>query len=189
MIGKKIKELSKHTTSYTKKQKELRDYLKEIYGTADEYSIQDILERKAVLQSKLDSENSILMTTGLAVIVWLALEAFKLSILYYEDLATLQTFWATVIAAFLAVIACAVVSCFMGRVDTKYRKYNLTDFELRIIDAILEEKFHYQDTITDIVNTRFKQQTAPSNGNKESTPCIEEEPPAIEEAQEDEAKV
>ena len=175
--------------SYTKKQEELRGCLKEIYGTADEYSIQDIVKRKAYLQSRLDSENSIMMTTGLAIIVWLALEAFKLSVLYYEDLATSQTFWATLIAAFLAVISCAIVSCFMGRVDTTYLNYNLIDFELRIIDAILEEKFHYQDAITDIVNTRFNKQTVPSNGNKESIPCTEEESPATEEAQKDEAKV
>lgn len=154
---KTLKGLKKRANTYTEEQKQLQVCLKKIYGDMSNYSVEDIIKRKAYLESKLDSENSILENTGLAIFVWLALEGGKQCLLA----ALTKSFdWSqlvvTVLAPFLALIFCIPIVISFGRVDTKYRKYNLIDFELKIINKILETEYNYDVIVEDILISRCR---------------------------------
>ena len=152
-INRKLKYIHDSDMSYKKKQYELKRFLKEIYK---KYDVEDVVERKLYLQSKLDSQNSIFGTIALAIIVWLALEAVKLVVTYFlTDSGSVADLLPVVIAPFFAMLIGYAVSHWLGRHDTKYRKYNLIDFELDIINEVLEKNFHYRKTIQNIINTRF----------------------------------
>lgn len=167
-INRKLRNIDRSDKTYKDKQKELLSFLKQIYGNSGEYSIQDIVHRKAYLQSKLDSQNSVFAAAGSAVVTWLILEVFT-------NTASIANVVVSFVAAVFAVIFYDPVSRFLGRVDTKYRKYNLIDFELSIINDILDNEYPYENARKEIINTRFhKTEPEPSSDtgsdpNKEKT--------------------
>lgn len=175
-INRKLRNIDRSDKTYKEKQKELLSFLKQIYGNSGEYSIQDIVHRKAYLQSKLDSQNSVFVAAGLAIITWLILEIF-IQIFQYasSDIASPPNIAAHGSAAVIAVLLFWGFSRFLGRVDTKYRKYNLIDFELSIINDILDNEYPYENARKEIINTRFhKTEPEPSSDtgsdpNKEKT--------------------
>lgn len=176
-IYKKLKELDRSTATDMKKQDDLKKFLQDIYGTPGELSVQDMIDRKVYLQSMLDSQNYILSTIGLAIIVWLALEGGKQLGLSLVGNSSFHDFFAILIAPFWALLICWPASHWLARTDTKYRKYNLIDFELEIIDSILEKELHYEQIKDDIIKSRFQQtmtlleekEAAMLPGGKEST--------------------
>lgn len=153
-INRRLKYIHDSDISYEKKQDELQGFLVEIYK---KYDIQAIIKRKLYLQSKLDTQNSIWVNTGLAIIVWLALELMKkVAVFFLTDSSEMTDFLPVVITSFSAMLFCDFISHKLGRHDTKYRKYDLIDFELKIINEIIENNFHYNRITQDIINDRFK---------------------------------
>lgn len=169
-IGKKLKEIDRSDATYTQKQESLKKLLSDIYSNAENVSLQDIIKRKAYLQSRLDSQNTILGTSGLAIIVWLVLEGGRaLGLCFFEDYSnSFSQIIPILIAPFWALLVCWPISHWLGRVDTKYREYNLIDFELDIINAILEEHLHYKQAVNDIIKSRCKIAATPKDQNDET---------------------
>lgn len=156
-IHKKLKKIEKDANTYAERQEQLRVCLKKIYGDMSNYSVEDIIERKAYLESKLDSENSIFANAGTAIFTWLALEGGK----QFCFAATTGDYrfanlFLVIIPPFLAVIPMKGIAIYMGKTDTKYRKYNLIDFELRIINEILEKEYNYNGIVEDILISRCR---------------------------------
>lgn len=151
IVNKKLKKIQKKRYSYTEKQEQLKICLTKIYSDSNAYSIQDIIQRKIYLQTKLDNQNSTKGNMGLAIIVWLALEGSKQLLLVYTTVNfDRNSFFITMMVPFFALGFCSCSSYYLGRVDRNYRTYNLIDFELSIINSILEKHFHYLKTIDDI---------------------------------------
>ena len=156
-IHKKLKKIEKDANTYAERQEQLRVCLKKIYGDMSSYSVEDIIRRKAYLESKLDSENSILANEGMAIFTWLALEGGKQCLLAASTKSfDWSQFFFTMLTPFLALIPCKPIAVYLGKVDTKYRKYNLIDFELKIINRILEKEYNYDGIVDDILISRCR---------------------------------
>lgn len=154
---KTLKGLKKRANTYTEEQKQLQVCLKKIYGDMSNYSVEDIIKRKAYLESKLDSENSIFANAGMAIITWFLLESGKqFCFAATTDDYRFANLFLVIIPPFLAVIPMKGIAIYMGKTDTKYRKYNLIDFELRIINEILEKEYNYNGIVEDILISRCR---------------------------------
>ena len=168
-INRKLKEIDHSAETYIKKQEYLKNYLKDIYGTSENTSLQNIIERKAYLQSQSEGQSTILWTISLAIIAWLALEGGKiLGSCFFEECSSWPQIIPIIIAPFWALLICIPVSGWLGKIGTKYREYNLIDFELDIINVILEEHLHYKQTVNDIIESRCKIAATPKDQNDET---------------------
>lgn len=198
---------------FTERKRKLLEKYREIYLSED-ITYEDLIARKSFLMNSRKYFLSIFLTLALGLFVTYAFNALNIVLPTNTFLQIAANFlWVSFMITgsyFLSEKLSNIIYVSDGRSD----RYNTIEFEIKLIDSILEEQFHYEDTITDIVNTRFYKQTVPSNANGETAPSNEEteqpeeklvasnavpsnesnEQPqeaavAVKEAQEDEAKV
>ncbi len=153
-INKKLKKIHKKRCSYIEKQEEIKILLKNIYLDSNKYSIEDITQRKIYLQTKLDNQSATMSAMGLSIIVWFALELSRQALLAYASVdVDINSFVIPIFLPFFALGFCSWSSYYLGRLDKMYRIHNLIDFELAIIDSILEQHFSYSKIVNDIISS------------------------------------
>lgn len=162
-INGELKKLNKKKLEFNEKQDEIYNLLIKIYGKNGKnikrninYNCDDFVKRKSYIQTCLDTENSILGALGLGVISWFSTETIYEAItqIYngeYKCFGIMKPF----VAAIICLIISQVASWYLGRWDRLYRKYNLIDFELNIIDSILEKESNYTVNVENIVESHF----------------------------------
>lgn len=151
-VEEKLEEIEKLHITYEEKQGNLKELLKKTYGIAEEYSIQDIIERKLYLESMLEKESSILIGAFISIMIGLVTKIVEI-VWKPNQLLGIAGFG---LQAIVVILMMYIIAKLLGVIDTKYRKYNLIDFELKIINKILETEYNYDGIVEDILISRCR---------------------------------
>lgn len=155
-----LKNFDKHNraSTFTEKQSFVKKMLSNIYRDGNNYSLDDILERKIYLETKLDNKDQMLSSLALTFFTWCFCEY---AIELIKNLSTPLTELIRELSPILIVATALIlisywITKFLCRQDTLYRKYNLHELELQIINAIIQKEYNYKNFVDSIVALYFK---------------------------------
>lgn len=159
-LYRKLREIDKSCDTFSDRYCHMKDILLSFYGDSSKYSIDDIMQRKIYLETEMENKSTCFSSLAISFFVWGLCE-------YIADLprisfTSLYDFWnqvwtilqQNIVPAIFLIFLSIVVAKVLCRQDTLYRKYNLIDFELKIINRILEKEYNYDGVVEDILISR-----------------------------------
>lgn len=145
-------------STFAEKQSFVKEMLLKIYGDRSNYSLDDILERKKYLETKLDNKDQMLSALALTFFTWClceyTIELIQNSSAFLTKL--VRVLIPILFVAIALILASHWIAQFLCRQDTLYRKYNLQELELMIINKIIHEEYNYDNFKDSVVDLYFK---------------------------------
>lgn len=165
-----VKRIESDTQDFAERRHKLLEKFKEIY-TASDLCYEDLIARKSFLQNSRKNYLSILLTLLLGLFVSYVFNVWNIVTITNPYI---QIGLNVLFVSFMILISYPLsekLSDIIYISDGKFDRYDTNEFEIKLIHAILEETFHYEKAIKDILDIRFDQGNPSYKNDKRIKRC------------------